>query len=49
LHKNNNKITRKSILTIDKMVFVNVEYGNPVPHGKTQIKFIEEQFAAEDN
>ncbi|SEA89161.1 acyl-CoA thioesterase [Pedobacter hartonius] len=45
-----NKITRKSILTIDKMVFVNVdEYGNPVPHGKTQIKFIEEQFAAEDN
>jgi hypothetical protein len=48
LHKKNNKITRKSILTIDKMVFVNVdEYGNPVPHGKTQIKFIEEQFAAE--
>jgi len=45
-----NKITRKSILTIDKMVFVNVdEYGNPVPHGKTQIKFIEEQFAAEDH
>lgn len=45
-----NKITRKSILTIDKMVFVNVdEYGNPVPHGKTEIKFIEEQFAKEDN
>lgn len=45
-----NKITRKSILTIDKMVFVNVdEYGNPVGHGKTHIKFIEEQFAAEDN
>ncbi|MBB6501289.1 acyl-CoA thioesterase [Pedobacter cryoconitis] len=45
-----NKITRKSILTIDKMVFVNVdENGNPVSHGKTEIKFIEEQFAAEDN
>ena len=45
-----NKITRKSILTIDKMVFVNVdEYGNPVAHGKTQIKFIEEQFAAENH
>jgi len=45
-----NKITRKSILTIDKMVFVNVdEYGNPVSHGKTQIKFIEEQFAAENH
>ncbi|RAJ25399.1 acyl-CoA thioesterase [Pedobacter cryoconitis] len=45
-----NKITRKSILTIDKMVFVNVdEYGNPVAHGRKEIKFIEEQFAAEDN
>jgi acyl-CoA hydrolase len=40
-----NKITRKSILTIDKIVFVNLdEEGNPVPHGKTTIKFIEEEF-----
>lgn len=40
-----NKITRKSILTIDKIVFVNLdEDGNPLPHGKTRIKFIEEQF-----
>jgi acyl-CoA thioesterase YciA len=31
-----NTITHKSILTIDKMVFVNVdENGKPVPHGKT--------------
>ena len=45
-----NKITRKSILTIDKMVFVNVdEYGNPVADGKTQIKCIEEQFAGENH
>ncbi|PYF69955.1 acyl-CoA thioesterase [Pedobacter nutrimenti] len=45
-----NKITRKSILTIDKMVFVNVDRdGNPAPHGKTQIKFIEEQFQNEDH
>jgi len=44
-----NKITRKSILTIDKLVFVNVdEDGNPLPHGKTRIKFIEEQFQAEN-
>lgn len=43
-----NKITRKSILTIDKLVFVNVdEDGNPLPHGKTRIKFIEEQFTEE--
>ncbi|WP_423149322.1 acyl-CoA thioesterase [Rubrolithibacter danxiaensis] len=40
-----NKITRKSILTIDKIVFVNLNaQGEPTPHGKTQIKYIEEQF-----
>lgn len=45
-----NKITRKSILTIDKMVFVNVdEYGNPKAHGKTKIKFIEEQFQGDNH
>lgn len=44
-----NKITRKSILTIDKMVFVNVdENGNPYPHGKTHIKYIEQQFSKDD-
>ncbi len=43
-----NKITRKSILTIDKIVFVNMDKeGNPLPHGKTRIKFIEEQFLEE--
>lgn len=40
-----NKITRKSILTIDKIVFVNLDSdGNPAPHNKTKIKFIEEEF-----
>ncbi|MEH6305109.1 hotdog domain-containing protein [Olivibacter sp. CPCC 100613] len=35
-----NKITRKSILTIDKLVFVNLdEDGNPVSHGKTEITY----------
>jgi len=35
-----NKITKKSILTIDRLVFVNVdENGNPVPHGKTEITY----------
>ncbi len=35
-----NKITRKSILTIDKLVFVNLdEDGNPTPHGKTEITY----------
>jgi acyl-CoA hydrolase len=40
-----NKITRKSILTIDKIVFVNLDgNGNPAPHGKTKIKYIEDDF-----
>ncbi|HWK58018.1 MAG TPA: hotdog domain-containing protein [Parapedobacter sp.] len=35
-----NKITRKSILTIEKLVFVNLDgYGNPTPHGKTEITY----------
>lgn len=35
-----NKITRKTILSIDKLVFVNLdEDGNPVPHGKTEITY----------
>ncbi len=35
-----NKITRKTILSIDKLVFVNLdENGNPVPHGKTEITY----------
>ncbi len=43
-----NKITRKSILTIDKMVFVNVDIeGNAAPHGKTEITYIRDQFKAE--
>ncbi|SHL30376.1 acyl-CoA thioesterase [Phytopseudomonas punonensis] len=40
-----NKITRKSILTVDKMVFVNMgEDGKPAPHGKTEITYIKDQF-----
>lgn len=40
-----NKVTRKSLLTIDKIVFVNVDRdGNPGPHGKTHIISSEEKF-----
>ncbi|KUM39779.1 MULTISPECIES: acyl-CoA thioesterase [Pseudomonas] len=40
-----NKITRKSILTIDKIVFVNLdEEGNPAPHGKTEITYVKDRF-----
>ncbi|TYR38180.1 acyl-CoA thioesterase [Sphingobacterium phlebotomi] len=35
-----NKITRKTILSIDKLVFVNLdEDGNPAPHHKTEITY----------
>lgn len=41
-----NKITRKSILTIEKMVFVNLdEQGNPAPHGRDRIRYADEAFA----
>lgn len=44
-----NKITRKSILTIEKIVFVNLdESGNPAPHGKTKITYIKDQFEEEN-
>jgi len=40
-----NKITRKSILTIEKIVFVNLgENGEPAPHGRTQIRYADEAF-----
>jgi len=33
-----NKITRKSIVTVERMVFINLdENGAPAPHGKTEI------------
>ncbi|WP_028296796.1 acyl-CoA thioesterase [Olivibacter sitiensis] len=36
-----NKISKKSILTIEKLVFVNLnEAGEPTPHGKTEISYV---------
>ena len=40
-----NKLTRDRILSIEKLVFVNLdEEGKPVPHGKTSITTSEERF-----
>lgn len=40
-----NKLTREQILTIEKIVFVNVnEEGKPVPHGKTEITYVKDRF-----
>ncbi len=42
-----NKITRKSILTVEKMVFVNLDAnGEPAPHGRTKIRYPDELFEA---
>ena len=39
-----NKITHKSILTVDRMVFVNIgEDGQPAAHGKTEITYVKDR------
>jgi len=40
-----NKITRRKILTIEKMVFVNLdETGKPAPHGRDRIHYADEAY-----
>lgn len=39
-----NKISQKTILTIDKIVFVAVDIdGKPIPHGRTEIIYTDER------
>ncbi len=39
-----NKLTREMILTIEKIVFVNLdENGRPTPHGKTHITYVKDR------
>lgn len=39
-----NKLTRQTILEIEKIVFVNLgEDGKPAPHGKTEITFVKDR------
>lgn len=39
-----NKITRKEIITIDKIIMVSLdEEGNPKPHGKTKVEFVKDR------
>lgn len=40
-----NKVTRQRILTVDKIVFVNLdENGNPLPHGKTGVQSMNDEY-----
>lgn len=42
-----NKMTHETIITIENIVLVNLdEEGNPKPHGKTKIEYVEERLAA---
>lgn len=39
-----NKMTHQTIITVDKIVMVNLDGdGNPAPHGKTQIEFVKDR------
>lgn len=41
-----NKLTREQLLTIDKLVFVNVDKdGRPAPHGKTKITYVKDRLS----
>jgi acyl-CoA hydrolase len=43
-----NKLSRKSILIIESIVFVSLdEDGKPISHGKTQVSYIKDRFAGE--
>ncbi|MTI39772.1 acyl-CoA thioesterase [Fulvivirga lutimaris] len=44
-----NKLTRKTILAVDKIVFVALdEQGQPMKHGKTEITYVKDRFADEN-
>jgi len=43
-----NKMTRETILTIDKIIMVNLgEDGKPTPHGKTKIEFVDDRLISD--
>lgn len=45
-----NKLTRKTILAIDEIVFVSLdENGKPMKHGKTEITYVKDRFEDEDS
>ncbi|MET3535134.1 acyl-CoA thioesterase [Chryseobacterium limigenitum] len=43
-----NKMTHQTIITVDKIVMVNLgEDGNPLPHGKTQVEFVKDRLSSQ--
>lgn len=44
-----NMLTRLPILTIDRLVFVNLDAeGKPAPHGKTAVTYVKDRLAAKE-
>ena len=44
-----NKLNRKTIHKVEKMVFVSLdESGNPSPHGKTKIEYVADRLRGEN-
>ena len=45
-----NKMTRKTILTVERIVMVSLdESGNAKPHGKTQIEYVKDRLQSQVN
>ncbi len=43
-----NKMTRETILTIDKIIMVNLgEDGKPTPHGKSEVEFVSKRLKSD--
>ena len=41
-----NKMTRETIITIDKIIMVNLDpQGNPSAHGKTEVEFVKDRLS----
>ena len=44
-----NKMTRKPIIKVDKIVMVSLdEHGKAKPHGKTQVEFVKDRLADDE-
>ena len=44
-----NKMTRETIITIDKIIMVSLgKDGKPIPHGKSKIEYVKDRLEEED-
>lgn len=44
-----NKMTRKTIITVDNIIMVNLgDDGMPLPHGKTKVEYVKDRLGSVD-